>query len=859
MKQALTFYVNPKIPEKLKMLQELSNNLWSTWDKKAYRLFSRIDPIAFRQCKQNPVKLLHEVSETRLADLAEDKGFLAEMKVVYKSFQDYLNFTGSYKDKDGNKINFNKDDIIAYFSMEYGLHESIPIYSGGLGVLSGDHMKAASDLAAPVIGFGLLYKFGYFSQFINTLGEQQEEWKENQWHLMPVSIMNEEQEGDSPQQHKLIKINIAGNDIYIKIWTITVGQIKLYLLDTDIPDNSQFHRSITDKLYDADRDIRILQEIVLSIGAMELMRSLNIKPKVYHLNEGHSAFVIIERLRQLITEENYSFSEAQQLIANSTVFTTHTPVTEGNEHFRIDLVKKYLSDRIEKTGLSLEQFTQFASIPGDTSNFWLPALALRFSRFANAVSKMHADTSRSLWAKIFPNLNSDEIPIGYVTNGVHTPSWLSRELTILFDRYLGEEYYHKTQEASLWQNIRKIPDIEIWEAHQRRKEQMISFIRQKIEQSILEERAFFNRSNKLRHTLSPDILTIGFARRFAPYKRANLILSDPERLLSIINNPLKPVQFVIAGKAHPADTEGKKLIKNLVDFAKNHNIEDRFVFIEDYDINVAKYIVQGVDVWLNTPIRPFEASGTSGMKAGLNGVLNLSVLDGWWPECYNGENGWSVTTGEGIFSQEVNNYLEVQHIYDLLEGEISDLYYRRDESNLPYGWLQKMKNSIYTVGMGFNMNRMLQEYTNDYYLPAINATNELTKNKNKLLVDMIKTENELNKYWKKVSIKDTHIKIKDIPVSTSVTVNSGDIVSVNCYVNMDNAPQDLFGVELLYQDGSNKPLQLITLKFEERYKDNVARYYGEFSLSSSGLQSINIRVRGIVHPYYQNSHNFIKE
>jgi starch phosphorylase len=850
-----TFYVNPRIPEKLEKLHKLSYNLWSTWDKQAIKLFNRIDPIIYRQCAHNPVMLLHRVSSERLNELARDNGFLSELERVWSSFNNYLSYEGYYNDTGGKKQKFGTDDHIAYLSMEYGLHESLPIYSGGLGILSGDHLKAASDLALPLTGFGLLYKYGYFSQKIDVNGEQQESWKENPWHLLPVDVLSNE-EGN----YKLLNITIRNEKIFIKVWYITIGQVTLYLLDTDIPENTEINRSITHRLYDANRSMRILQEIVLSFGAIELLESLGIKPNVYHLNEGHSAFIIIERIHRLIKNEGYTYPEARQLVSNSTIFTTHTPVAAGNEHFEIDMVAKYLKDKIESTGISFEEFCKQGSVPGDNTHFWLPALALRFSRYSNGVSRLHSSVSRKLWQKIFPNLTVEEVPIGYVTNGVHAQTWLSNELTHLFDRYIGADYLHAGEESSIWQNVKKIPDIEIWEAHQRRKEQMISFIRQHIEQSFLDNKSAVPISRKLRNTLSPDILTIGFARRFAPYKRATLILEDPERLLSIIQNRHKPVQFVFGGKAHPADPEGKKLITNLVEFARTHDIEDRFVFIEDYDINVAKHIVQGVDVWLNNPIRPFEASGTSGMKAGLNGVLNMSVLDGWWPECYDGENGWAITVGEDYDSQEISNQLEAHQIYDLIEGDISDLYYRRNESNLPIGWIQKMKHSIYGVGMGFNLHRMLRQYLNDYYLKSMQSHAELIRDERKVLKDMLRTEQEIKKYWNEVEIKDFNLKVKEhnVPVHAASSLKSGDIISIDCYAVLGNAPQELFDIEVYYQDLTNSNYRIIKLDFQEKYDDNVAHYYKEIELQSSGLQGVNLRIRGRNHPYLQHHYQFIK-
>lgn len=882
-----TFYVNPNIPDKLKKLHELSYNLWSTWDKSAVNLFNRIDPIIYRRANHNPVELLHLISEKRLQELADDKGFLSELDSVYDSFTMYMNWKGFYE-KNDNPLDHDKKDLIAYFSMEYGLHESIPIYSGGLGVLSGDYIKAASDQALPLTAFGLLYKYGYFVQYINEEGQQQEDWEENKWHLMPVKIVT-----DKKNENLIIKINVNGHDILIKVWSISVGQITIYLLDTDIPDNSDFIRKITDKLYDADRSFRLLQEIVLSFGSLKLMEVLGLKPKVYHLNEGHSAFMIIERLYQLINSHKYTFEEASHLIAASTVFTTHTPVTAGNEHFDKELVKKYLHDRISGLPIKEEEFFKLASIPGDENNFWLPALAIRFSHYVNGVSKMHSQTSAKLWKDLFPTLTLDEVPIDFVTNGVHTGTWLSKEMSLLFDRYIGEDYLHKAEESSVWQNIAKIPDIEIWEAHQRRKQQMISFIRQRIEQHIFDEDSYpgyvyaaniletdtedlkadkknlVTLAGKLKNTLSPDVLTIGFARRFAPYKRANLLLQDPDRLVSIIKNPEKPVQFVIAGKAHPADGQGKQLIKNLIDFARNYGVEDRFVFIEDYDINVAKHLVQGVDVWLNTPIRPHEASGTSGMKAGVNGVINLSILDGWWPECYDGKNGWAIKTINLPEKQELADRIEANHIYDLIEGEISTIYYRRNESNIPEKWLQIMKHSIFTVGKGFNLHRMLREYSDKFYLPSLKSVGELVDSEKKKLRIILQQEKDVLKHWDSVYIKDFHLRLKkkkvqlqnedsEMPITTATTVNKGDTITANCYVYLGDSPEKLFRVEMFCKNLNKNSASAVEMKYVEKYEDNVALYRKEIKLQSSGLQGVNVRIRANVDKLLRNYLQLIK-
>ena len=828
----INIHVKPRIPESLSHLLDLAYNLWTTWDKDAYELFSRIDPVLYRKCGHNPVKLLSEISNARLEELSKDSGYLYELRTVYSDFSDYLNFQDTDYVHNAEKWTVNHDKKCAYLCMEYGLHESIPIYSGGLGILAGDYLKAASDQTIPMTAFGLLYKYGYFGQKIKPDGMQEECYNVIDWDTKPVVVVK-----DKKGKDMILSIYIEKQQVFLKIWKINVGKIDLYLLDTDIEQNPPHLKSITHLLYEADREKRILQEIVLAYGAMKLMDEINFKPEIYHLNEGHSAFIIIELLRKFTKELEYSFEEATELIKSCTIFTTHTPVVAGNEHFEKKLIEKYMKSKIIEAGLSIEKFNEIASIEGDSNNYWMPALAVRFSKYINGVSKLHAHVSRKMWHNIYPNLYQGEMPITHITNGVHLQTWLSKQLTMLFNRYVGPEYIYNSKKKSIWENVFSIPDTEIWEAHVQRKAQMISFIRQRI-QKLEQERGIITADTERIKLLNNNYLTIGFARRFATYKRSNLLLNNPQRLINILTNKERPVQFIFAGKAHPADLEGKKLIMNIINFARENNIEDRFLFVEDYDMNVARNIVQGCDVWLNTPVKPMEASGTSGMKAGINGVLNMSVLDGWWPECYDKKNGWAINAAEFYSDQTTAHNMEAEQIYDLIEHQIAPLFYEKDDANIPNNWIKMMKQSIYTVGRDFNMHRMLDEYVHKFYLSALSDVEILKSDNGKELKKIIKTQETVAKIWDKITIKDFFLKFPDPD-----TVVSGDVVDVEAYLYLGKEPKELFTIEIFYQYDDDDNFEIFPLNHVETYQDDVAKYTGNFKIKSSGYQNINVRLR----------------
>jgi len=824
------FYVKPKLPENLEKLAELSQNLWSTWDSDAYRLFLRIDPKLYRKFNHNPVKFLQRIPEIRLSELSEDKGFLYELEAVYKRFGKYLDFVGHFSDKDRNKKEFDQNLQIAYLSMEFGLHESLPIYSGGLGVLAGDHLKAASDMGLPLIAFGILYRYGYFIQKINIEGKQEEFYQENDWFSKPVKKLKKKDGSDLE-----LVIKLKNEKIYLNAWKIEVGKIPLYLIDSNHEKNKSKYRKITDYLYVADKEMRLLQELILAFGSMELMKKMQIKPTIYHLNEGHSAFIILKRLENLIKNDKFKPEEAKEIIRTSTVFTTHTPIPAGNETFDLKPVEFYIADILQSIGMDFKEFKKSAQIKGK-DKFSLPALAIRFSKYINGVSKLHSQVSKEMWHSIYPELFEKEMPIRAITNGVHLQSWLSRRMIQLFDRYLGEDYRHRAEEKTLLENVFAIPDIEIWDAHQARKEQMISFMRSKLQESLIHKGGSTSANIGINNVLNNNHLIVGFARRFAPYKRANLILKDKERILKLLNDETRPVQFIFAGKAHPADEKGKAMIKEIIDFARENKIEDKFVFIENYDMNIARHLVQGVDVWLNNPIKPLEASGTSGMKAGMNGALNLSVLDGWWDECYNRKNGWAITSGENVSDLEIREKLESNEIYELLENEVLKMYYNRDQNDLPLNWIKMMKQSIYDVGKNFNMHRVLKEYLNEFYLPGAENVRKLSANNFEELQSLIKMEKEISNSWNKVKFIELKTDTKE-----NITLNSGESVNIKTKIDLDGISENLIQVEVFYKI-SDDNFKIIPLDFSER-QNNIASFKGNFEIQGSGRQSFNVRIK----------------
>ena len=822
-------FVYPRLPENLDKLHSLAYNLWGTWNYEAINLFYRIDGQLFRASNHNPIQFLLNLPRERIQQLAQDRGFLFELEKVWDQFREYTEYNERFTTTSGDVL--EADDMVAYFAMEFGLHECIPIYGGGLGVLSGDFLKAASDLNLPLVGIGLIYKYGYFTQRINPKGEQEEQFIEFDNHLIPM------REVRGPEGEKAcIEMQIRDQTLKIKLWEIDVGKTRLILLDTDVEANPADLRDITQELYVADRAKRLQQELVLGIGGVRALERIGIEPKVYHINEGHSAFLILARLQRLMLRDGLTFTEAKALIRASTVFTTHTPVIAGNENFEARLVKEHLEGEVQSLGLSFEDLASEAFINNDDKTFWLPAFAMRFSRYINAVSRMHRDVSRRMWAGLFPERPEVELPVDYVTNGVHH-SWLSEPFVELLRRRLGPEYVRCGGDPQRWLQVLAIDPEEVWQAHHRNKQSLITFVRKKLADDLTARGYIESKILKLTRALNPEYLTVVYARRFARYKRATLILRDKDRLAKILGNSTKPVQLIFAGKAHPADALGKNMIREILEFARSYQLEDRVVFVENYDMNVARHLVWGADIWLNNPMKENEASGTSGMKAAMNGVLNLSVLDGWWPEGYNGRNGWAITGAEYDHQLEMQEASEAEQVYDLLEEEITELYYDRNEAGVPARWVEMMKESVYSICCQFNMNRVLGEYIEKFYVPSRKAVNDLVRGNREPLKQALRDAQEVLRNWDRITVTgfSTSVDKKEV-------VAEGQRVEVTCTVNLNGAPAGLFAVELFYVLHDQNEYRVIPMRARDAEK-TPAVFACEFEIAGRGLLSMNARIK----------------
>jgi starch phosphorylase len=700
-----------RLPKRVQRLGELAYNLWWTWHPEAARLLGRPDYDLWERLGHNPIRFLHEVKRSRLNQVARDRQYLALYDDVFSGFDSYFAQSRLWADRVhpglGNRP-------IAYFSMEFGLHETLPIYSGGLGVLAGDHLKEASDLGLPLVGVGLMYAEGYFSQRVGDDGWQESVNRLLDFRELPVVLIVGED-----GKPLTVEVEFPNRLVSLQIWEVRVGRVPLYLLDSNIEANSLEDRTLTARLYWADLDHRIMQEMLLGIGGVRALRALGYNPSVWHMNEGHAAFLTLERARELV-QAGREFGQALDATRTNNIFTTHTPVPAGNDEFPLWLTEKYLAAFWPQLALEREQFFDLARRHGsDGETFSMGVLALRNSSGRNAVSELHGRVARAMWGFLWPDCPEDQVPITHVTNGVHTANWMARRLRILLDAHLGPDWYSRLDDAALWSGLDEIPDDELWAIRLHLKRKLAFYMRERVRERWTEGGYHPVQVVSSGVLINPYALTIGFARRFATYKRASLILSDVPRLLEIINRPNRPVQIIFAGKAHPADEAGKHLLQAVYREVKRAETSGRLVFLEDYDINLARYLVQGVDIWLNTPRRPQEASGTSGMKAAVNGVLNFSVLDGWWREAYNGENGWAIGKDEAAASPEQQDQDDAESLYAALEHEIIPLYYQRDPKEISHRWLGRVKESMKTIIPRFSTRRMVKEYVDRLYLPAL--------------------------------------------------------------------------------------------------------------------------------------------
>jgi len=745
MNKLQTFQVFPDIPESLSFLEVLSRNLWWCWQKEAIELFRRINPPLWVEVGRNPIIFLTRISQERFEELAEDDGFLAHLERVRESFKK-LDLTRA---DSSNKL-FAEDETIAYFSMEFGIHESLPLFAGGLGVLAGDHLKTASDMSLPLTGLGLLYRYGYFHQFLNQDGWQQEAYPEADIYQLPV-----ERARDSSGNE--VHVSVAGPDgeIHAVVWKINVGRVSLYLLDTNLPENVPNIRDITSRLYVSDQKKRLSQEVLLGIGGIRALEALNIFPTVYHMNEGHSAFSSLERLAQIISRYNVDLKTALEIIPRTSVFTTHTPVRAGYDRFSDDLVRPCLVPFEEKLGTDIDEILSWGRVSnGDTDGlFSMFALGLRMSQYCNGVSQLHGSVAQRMWSHVWPERPEDEVPITYVTNGVHVLSWISHENALLFENYFGPDWHSQFAKPDIIERIDEIYDEELMRAHEMGSARLIRYCRQHLVRQHRRLNSPETMMKEVESVLDQDVLTIVFARRFATYKRANLLLHDPERFEAILNSEKHPVQFIFAGKAHPDDNEGKALIKNLIQFANRPNTRHRIIFLDDYDINVARHLVQGADVWLNTPRRTFEACGTSGMKAAINGVLNLSILDGWWCEGYSEERGWRIGNGEEYTDTAYQDAVESKALYNILENDVIPSFYERRSGDATTRWVRMMKESMKMVLRSFCSRRMVGEYEKRFYMPAAKRFRGLIKNDAAEAGSLLAQHERLLDFWDGIRIE----------------------------------------------------------------------------------------------------------
>ena len=828
-----TFQVFPDIPAPLMPLLELARNLWWVWHPDAVELFRRLDRKLWDDVYHNPVKLLGRIPQDKLAAAAEDDGYIAHLKRVYDAFKFHLEEHGWF-----HQNHHDKDKMrVAYFSAEFGLHECLPIYSGGLGVLAGDHLKSASEIGLPLTGVGLLYRNGYFQQYLSADGWQQENYPELDFYNLPIEPLRYT-DGTSVQ----VRVDLPDNAVFCKVWKAQIGRVPLYLLDTNLPENSPADREITARLYGGGSENRIKQEIVLGIGGVRALEALNVTPTVYHMNEGHSAFLALERIRVLIEANNaLTFDEARQQVMGTNVFTTHTPVPAGIDFFSPELILKYFKGFIPSLKLDEEGFLALGreDVSNKKQGFSMAVLAIRLADQYNAVSALHGDVSRKMWHNLWPAVPEMEVPIRHVTNGIHTRTWLSPDIMYVLDRYLGESWMSDPTDHSVWDGVAQIPDEELWRAHERGRERLVGWVRGTLKDQLLRRGATYEDVNIADEVLDPEALTIGFARRFATYKRGALLLRDPARLRRLLEDAKRPIQFVFAGKAHPADHEGKELIKAIVNFARDPAIRRRFVFVENYDMNVARYLVQGVDVWLNTPRRPYEASGTSGMKAAANGVLNCSVLDGWWVEGYSPDVGWAIGRGEIYPDASYQDQLEGQALYDILEKQLVPLFYNRSVDNFPREWIGRMKNCMRKLAPMFNTNRMVREYAEGFYIPAMKRGLELGKENLKRAIALAHTKDMYRAKW-------GGIKVVGVHTSGNGHYKVGDKMQVEALLDLpEMQPIDL-AVQLfagpISTSGEIEQPQVLTMQHSRQMAPNRHLFTGTIECRTSGRQGFAVRV-----------------
>lgn len=825
--------VNPQLPKEISKLSEIANNLWWSWNTEYLKLLKQIDRDLWENVGKNPVKFLKLVSQERLEKASQNQEFLKHYNIVANNFENYMNSKNTWFSKNYPK---NENDLIAYFSAEYGLDETIPIYSGGLGILSGDHLKSASDLGLPFVAVGMLYKEGYFIQKLSKYGEQENNYVKADLNNLPIEAVK-----DSEGKDLKITVDYPERKLYLKVWKINVGRIKLYLMDSDIDENSEEDKKVTLQLYGGDQDMRIKQEIVLGMGGVKLLKTLGLNPTVYHMNEGHSSFLTLELIKDLMEEKKISFEMAKDITTSKTVFTTHTPVPAGNDIFPLDLVEKYFKDFWPKIGLSREEFLKLGMKPTEKldNGFNMGILALKNAGKKNGVSKLHGAVSRELFGEVWPNIAANESPIGYVTNGIHTCSWLAQNLKELYNEYLIPYWQDNMQKDDVWKQIKDIPNERLWNEHQARKMKMLKMVKENTTERLKRVGIPYEEIKEITSKINPNALTIGFARRFATYKRATLIFKDLERITQILNDSERPIQLIFAGKAHPLDKVGQDLIKYINELAMKPQFKGKIFVLENYNIGMSRYLISGCDVWLNNPRRPMEASGTSGQKASVNGVINFSVLDGWWAEGYDQTNGWTIGTNAEFTSYEEQDLADSESLYNTLENKIIPLYYENREENIPNNWVEIMKNSIITTGGKYSTQRMVIDYTNKMYIPLCNLYNTYYSNLESV-AEYSQWKSELNNSW-------NDIEIKQLNNLSDISMDVGNKINVECEVKLPNIKVENIEAQVYYgkiaENGMVDNIEIIPMKLKAKNETKkVYTFEAKIELTTGGDYGYTFRV-----------------
>lgn len=834
MRPVQTFTVVPSLPARLERLRELAYNLYWSWDPDTRELFRRLDRNLWEETKHNPVLMLGRINQEQLVAAEQDVGFLAHYDRVCRGFDSYLGTKSTWYAATPGQT---RTGYIAYFSAEFGLTDCFPMYSGGLGILAGDYLKSASDLGLPLVGVGLLYQQGYFGQYLNPDGWQQEFYPENDFYNLPIQPVRKED-----GQGLTVQVALPGRSVTAQVWRVQVGRVPLYLMDTNIEANRPEDRDITDQLYGGDVEMRIKQEMLLGMGGLQVLLSLGLRPTVCHMNEGHSAFLALERIRCLMTEYNLTFTEAREVASAGHVFTTHTPVSAGSDYFSPELIDKYLGGFYRTLGLSRKDFLALGrKDPGDEREpFCMTVLALRLAAHLNAVSRLHETVSRKIWSGVWPGVPLEELPISHVTNGIHVRSWISKDMAELFDRYLGAKWLEQPADPDIWKGVEDIPPVELWRTYERRRERLVAFARRRLRTQLQMKGAPETELERADEVLDPSALTIGFARRFVTYKRATLLLKDPDRLARLLNDPQRPAQIIYAGKAHPRDDPGKELIRQIIHFSRQERFRNKIVFLEDYDLEVARYMVQGVDIWLNTPRRGLEASGTSGMKAAANGVLNVSILDGWWDEAYRPEIGWAIGRGEEYTDEEYQDIVESNALYDLLEKEVVPMFYERGTDRLPRRWIARMKRSMLHLCPAFNTNRMVREYAERFYLPAGDHFERLYATGFSRAKNLAAWKDRIRSHWRE-------LRIEKVEAPAALQMKVGDKINVKAWVHLGSLTPDDVSVELylgrLNPQGEIVEPGVTRMEFKESVKEGLSLFEAwTVPCCKSGLHGYTVRV-----------------